>query len=473
MALLSSVFAQAALFFSSLTGAEVAKLTTENFDEFLKENPKTLVKFFAPWCGHCKSLAPHYEEASEKLPEGVKLAEVDATEEADLAQRFGVRGYPTMRWFDNGVDSEYDGGRTADTILQWVNVMTSDPVNAFDTIDAARKANDGAYLVVTSAKTDSAEYKIFEEVATSNRSLGTFIHITGDHSDSTAEELCVYRKGETTPQKITIAGVEKNELIKFVKFEKLPLFGNVNQETFPMYAETQRDFIWVAGSTEDKAGLAPVFEAFAKKYQEKYNVVYMDLVESSKQVEGMVGSSVYPVVAIMNETGPGRYLLHKEDFELEKIEKFVEQAAAGELKPTLKSEPIPESNDGPVIQIVGDNFDDVVTDDKDVLVKIYAPWCGHCKKMAPDYVTVGEQIAAAGSDIIIAEIDGTANEFANNDYGFKGFPTIYWKKANEKPVLYSGDRDVEGFMNFLKENSSKSFEYTPPASEESVGQDEL
>ena len=52
----------------------------------------------------------------------------------------------------------------------------------------------------------------------------------------------------------------------------------------------------------------------------------------------------------------------------------------GKIEPSIKSEPIPESQDGPVKVVVAHNYDDIVLDDsKDVLLEFYAPWCGHCK----------------------------------------------------------------------------------------------
>jgi protein disulfide-isomerase A6 len=63
-----------------------------------------LVEFYAPWCGHCKSLEPEWNIAASKLKGQVRLGKVDATVETGLAQRFGVKGYPTIKVFEYGAD---------------------------------------------------------------------------------------------------------------------------------------------------------------------------------------------------------------------------------------------------------------------------------------------------------------------------------------------------------------------------------
>lgn len=75
--------------------SDVTSLTAETFDAFAEAEGLHLIEFFAPWCGHCKALAPHYEEAATALKEkNIRLAKVDCVDNADLCQSHGIQGYP-------------------------------------------------------------------------------------------------------------------------------------------------------------------------------------------------------------------------------------------------------------------------------------------------------------------------------------------------------------------------------------------
>ena len=110
----------------------VAVLTEGDFDSVVDGSAHVLVEFYAPWCGHCKNLAPEYEKAASAYAkhDDVIIAKVDATEEKELASRFGVSGYPTLKWFAKGstTASDYGGGRTEETIITWVNQQTGKSV---------------------------------------------------------------------------------------------------------------------------------------------------------------------------------------------------------------------------------------------------------------------------------------------------------------------------------------------------------
>jgi len=134
------------------------------------------------------------------------------------------------------------------------------------------------------------------------------------------------------------------------------------------------------------------------------------------------------------------------------VEAYIKAFKAGELKPHLKSEPIPEDTNEPLTTIVGKNWDQIVNDaEKDVLVKYYAPWCGHCKALAPTW----DQLALDVKDIpdlVIGKFDATANEVAGLE--IRGYPTLkFYPKGSDDAIDYQGGRELDDIKAWLSENS--------------------
>ena len=107
------------------TGADVVNLTDEDFASVVDGSKNVLVEFYAPWCGHCKNLAPEWKIAGETFQpsDDIVIAAVDATVATASAGKYGVKGYPTIKYFAKGETEpeDYKGGRTAADIVKWVN----------------------------------------------------------------------------------------------------------------------------------------------------------------------------------------------------------------------------------------------------------------------------------------------------------------------------------------------------------------
>lgn len=109
---------------------------------------------------------------------------------------------------------------------------------------------------------------------------------------------------------------------------------------------------------------------------------------------------------------------------------------------------MPTNNDGPLVQVVGKTFDEIVMDPtKDVFVKFYAPWCGHCKALAPAW----EQLATEMQEykgLVIAKFDATTNEAIG--VNIRSYPTIMlYPRDFKEGVKYEGDRSLEMFKTYL------------------------
>lgn len=107
------------------TDSSVIDLTDDNFDKLVQDGKEApwFIEFYAPWCGHCKSLAPEWEQLAaivESRGDKVRIAKVDATVHAQVAKDFELQGFPTLKLIEQGKVYDYDGDRTAVAMATWV-----------------------------------------------------------------------------------------------------------------------------------------------------------------------------------------------------------------------------------------------------------------------------------------------------------------------------------------------------------------
>ena len=455
--------------------SDVVVLDGDSFDDFVSENKFVLAEFYAPWCGHCKSLAPHYEKAATALKEGgsdVKLAKIDATGEnnKDLAAKFEVKGYPTLLWFVDGEPSEYKGGRTDDTIVQWINKKTGVSVGTGEV-----PAPNSQPVVLLKAKAITDDFKKAAD-ALGDEAVFHFVE------EATEPEITIQHKGEV-PVVATNDDMKSATAIKaFVAANNLPVFGALDGESYAKYMASGKGLVWVLLPIETTDELAEKVDEIRSAYLNlaskfpAYKFTYIDTIQFKAAVENMLGVSSFPAVVVHKQAGDKKKFILADTVDESRVAQFIKDVESGQVDPVLKSEVVPESNEEPVKVIVGATLkDEVFSPEKDVWLEVYAPWCGHCKKLAPEYEKVAQKVRKEGlEDIItIAKMDGTTNDSPVDSISWEGFPTLYYVKAGSSvPVPFEAGRDAKSIWKWIKKNHSKSDEIASRLAEAKAGRDE-
>jgi len=118
---LALLFASASALYTKKDDVEL--LTEANFDaEVLQSADHWLVEFFAPWCGHCKALAPEWTKAATQLKGTVRVGAVDCDVHKALCGKYDVKGFPTIKHFGedkSGSPKDYQGAREAGPIVAY------------------------------------------------------------------------------------------------------------------------------------------------------------------------------------------------------------------------------------------------------------------------------------------------------------------------------------------------------------------
>ena len=373
----------------------VLVLGADNFDDALKEFPNILVEFYAPWCGHCKALAPEYAAAAKLLKEknsDVELAKVDATEHGDLAERFEVQGYPTLKFFRNAKDSEYNGPRKADGIVNWLKKKTGFPAEKLADVEAAKNFIDNQDVAVVGFfdSEDSDEAKAFLEAVRSD----------DENSYGFSGESAVFEEYKVSSPKIVLfkkfdegrvdydGEWDDAKIVEWVNENSLPLFVDFTQESAQKIfsGSVKTHLLLFAKKSDDKyTTYTETMTNLAKENKGKTLFVGVDLDEEENEriseFFGLTNDDLPAVRLISLADQLVKYKPEKSDLDEDYLRSFLADFNDGKLKPHLLTQDIPEDWDKePVKVLVGKNFDDVAFDKtKGVFVEFYAPWCGHCK----------------------------------------------------------------------------------------------
>ncbi|XP_057666864.1 protein disulfide-isomerase A3 [Diorhabda carinulata] len=489
---LFQIFVIPLLFYTCFAREEdVLELSDSDFESRIAEHQTALVMFYAPWCGHCKRLKPEYAKAAEDLIRNdppVALVKVDCTEGGkETCNKHSVSGYPTLKIFRNGeVSQEYNGPREAAGIVKYMKAQVGPSSVELKTADCLKKllAAEKESVVVGFFEKESLLKASFLKIADKLREKVKFAHTSFKELLDTQEikdGLVLFRpthlqnKFEENSVKYT-GGADAAEIQKFITKNFHGLVGHRkpdNRQEFenPLFvAYYGVDYVknpkgtnyWrnrILKVAKEFVGKANFAISSNDEFQHELNEFGLDYVKGDK-----------PVIAARDAKNQ-KFVL--KDFSVEGFEIFINDVLEGSIEPYLKSEPIPESNDQPLKVAVAKNFEEVVVNNgKDTLIEFYAPWCGHCKKLAPVFEELAEKLK--DEDVFIVKMDATANDVPST-YEVRGFPTLFWlpKDFKDSPIKYEGGREIDDFIKYIAKEATNELKGYDRSGSPKAGKTEL
>lgn len=439
--------------------AQVVSVNKDNFEKTIKQSELTLVKFFAPWCGHCQKLAPEYEKAAESLAGKATLAEMDCTVETnrEVCSQHSVTGYPTLIFFRNGVEhSKYTGPRSAQGFINFIESQVGPAIQLVTSAtELSTLINGGKPVALLVSESDSSTSAAqFKELADQHRLYFSFALATDKSvADVPQDVITVMRTGE----KETYSGDGSVESIqKFLKLARLPFIGEISPDTVSLYAEFFNDGAdafpsgWLLLDKLD-ADLLTSIGGVAGVRRDRIVLLWADTNKYSGVAThiGLPPNATFPAFAIQMK---GHHYVFPVDVPLtaEALATFIDQTLEGKVEATIRSEPLPEpETEKGLTTLVAESFPNYLHK-ADLLVLFYAPWCGHCKNFKPVFASFAEEMEA--SPLVVAQMDATKNDYDRELFPLTGFPAVYFVPASGSPVEYTGDRTIESLRSFISEN---------------------
>ncbi|KAK2570032.1 Protein disulfide-isomerase A5 [Acropora cervicornis] len=457
-----------------------------------------------PWeeedgCGFCKKLKPDFALAATELKREAVMAgmDVDTYEGYPVREKYNITGFPTLIYFENGEEKyRYQGKYDRDSIVDWMRNPSpsapprkeedewkdepSDVVHLSDgTFDDFVISNPSVLVMfyapwcghckaMKPAYTEAAQTMKEQQIpgvlaavdATKEQEIGKRYKIEGFPT------VKYFKDGEVAFDMIERMA---DKIVGFMKDPKEPPppppperdWSEIPSEVVHLTTDTFKGFV------KKKKHVLVMFYAPWCGHCKKAKPEFMDAAkhdaENSKIAYAAVDCTVQTSVCNqydVNGYPTFRYFNYgKKDFkymggrEAKDFMQFMENPREGPPPPP----PEPQWSDVPshVHHLTDDNFDEFMEEHDSVLVMFYAPWCGHCKAMKPDYMDAAEELANRNARGVLTAVDCTKQKSLAKKFEIGGFPTRVLHQE------YRKSRTKEDIVDFMLISVAETAEAKP------------
>lgn len=282
-----------------------------------------------------------------------------------MGERFGVKGFPTLFWFKNGEKQEYTGGRTKDTIVQWVTKKSGPPSSKVDCDTLKTKAKDAKFILAYFGAEDTPLFTDVHVAFANTEDKVQFFHVDdatcAKEYQVTAPGIAFLRNFEDPIVPYTGAA-DKEALAAWVKPLMVPtVFEFSEDEIEAIFGNQQNTAILFRDPADKDADFMKTFEEAAKANKGKvlfsYSGVSDGIQERLAEFMGVTKDDL-PVLRIIMPADMKKFQCETKPAALtvEKIGSFVQDVLDGKIKPHLKSEKPVDNTGNALTVVVGENF---------------------------------------------------------------------------------------------------------------------
>ena len=426
---------------------DVVVLDQTNFDDFIKEHHFSLIKFCVDWSKGCKDMAQNFSLAAKELKNRehpFPLAQVDATKNIELVERYHFHQYPTLKFFINGEPIHYHHQYKVEDIVKWCDKKNSPPVVEITTEQELRAEIEDHDAVVGYFGDSEAELQVFKWTGRNIEDIH-FIHSNSPELKKKYAKVTMFREFDEDHAEFE-EEVTRESLHKFIWQNRYPLIMEFDNQAAidRIFVQKTPALIYFSDEVTD---LVYTLQKVAEDYKDKISVFTSTITRGlGKRLAHYVGlgdndeDTLWLIHPDEDSDEIHKYRFHEQSINQKTIEEFIEKFEEEELHRHFKSQLAPEEQTHPVRTVVGANWHEEVMDEhRHVLLYVSTAWCHHCKKADPIFENLAENYSYMDKVLRFAKIDAELNDIAG--FSIKEYPTVVLYQMHNKlePLTYNGD----------------------------------